>query len=425
MLFPWRSRSALLLLLVLSLSFLPQAFASAIIEVPGQQLPDFLGKNVANIRLYSANSKGQLRPIPFQIDERVLDPRQGLQAWALGNLPGDGKLDAAEVLLFLESDAGSPVVASAQPGGKPLAELRLDAVGSQVVYLVYEEAPKPLAVESYIRYDEASDTIDAQAYQAGFDPKDPLVQNRLVIKRDSQGQNILDRFKLRLKLAIKNFFDFNIDEGQISAQRVGAKVGPIRVIRRLAASKKLGPIGIIPKSYVDFVFYPDWFTVPSRIQNPVEGSKFLEDKTTGISGYDFSKAIYGSQLYSNALNAPVILDGVSSVQESTVYPTTLKWWAFKGPQGAMVVGVKNDPKLIQAGVEPRLHVLDDAKTPSSPERESGQTLVGLDLPYHRMPKGDFLLWVKAVFPSAFDPARAELIVGETRTRPVREVRALP
>jgi len=398
--------------------------ASALLEVPGQSIPSFLGAQIAKIRLYSADAKGQLRPIPFQIDERALDPRQGVQAWALQNLPGDGKFDAAEVLLFRESDAGSPLAPEALPAGSPRVELRLDAAGSQVVYAVVEETPRVLAANSYIRYDPASDLVDAETYRAGFNPQAPLIQNLLVLKNGSRQENILDRFKIRLKLAIKNFFDFEIDEGGISAERVGYRAGPIRVIRRISAYKKLGPIGLIPKSYVDFIFYPDWFVVPSRIQNPVEGPKFLDDNTTGVSGYDFSKAVYGSRLFSNVLSAPLTLDGQATAEEQKVSAQTLKWWALSGPNGSIVVGVRNDPKLIQAGIEPRLHLLDDQSAKAPPESEAGQTLVGLDLPYHRMPKGDFLLTVKVVFPAQFDPARAETIVGETRTRPVREIRNL-
>jgi len=85
-------------------------------------------------------------------------------------------------------------------------------------------------------------------------------------------------------LAIKNFFDFKINESDVEAKIAGYRVGPIRVIRRVVATKRLGPINVIPKSSTDFMFYPNWVEVPTRVNNPIDGPKFLEEKTQGLSG---------------------------------------------------------------------------------------------------------------------------------------------
>ncbi len=399
------------------------SFASTVVEIPGGSLKELQGKEISKIRVYAANSQGQVLPVPFQIDEKVAG--KGPNGWLLNSQPGDGHLDPQDVLLVVAEDAGPRVEPPQLPQGNPRFEVGMEGNPQQVFYVDYEESPSPVSTKSYVQYDPVLDIVTTPLYQAGFSRNFPLIQNRLILKNGVGSINILDRFKIRIKLAIKNFFDFTFNEEEITSQRVGYKAGPIRVVRRMVAYKKLGPIGLIPKSYVDFLFYPDWMLVPSKIQNPVDAPKFLEEKTSGLSGYDFNHNLGGAWFYSNLNSTPLILDGKASGEEKDLGFGVLKWWAVTGPIGSLVVGVHNDPKLLAMGVEPHLSLIDKLSEGAGPEGEVGQIFVGLNLPYHKILKGNYVLVVRLVFPQKFVHGQEENLLAGARTVAPGEVRVLP
>ncbi len=403
-----------ILTIVFLAALIPVANAARVFEIPLTAMQALHGLDAEKIRVYSALAGGPLQTIPFQIEEKAVDGKLG---------PGNGKLEAGETLLLVETDAGRRVDPSQWPKSRPLLEVGLDGAGTRTVYVAYEETPSAKSTKSHVRYDSQLDEVTTEAYQIAFSKGAPLIQDKLIIKRRSGGKDILDRFKIRLKLAIKNFFDFKIHEGEISSQRTAYRDGPIRVTRRLVAYKKLGPIGLIPRSSVDFYFYPEWVVIPSRFNNPVDGPKFLETSTSGLSGYDFSKDVYGSALFSNLSPASERLDGVAS---SASQPEGIfRWWALAGDQGAMVVGVKNDPQLAKLSIYPNLRVIDDAGQSSAPESDPGQTFIGYDLPYHRIPKGDYLLEARLVFPEDFVTGTEEGILSAAQEASPHFVRELP
>jgi len=399
-----------------SLFFLQTAAAASVVEVSGKDLPALLGQPVAAIRVYASPDGGAAKTIPFQIDEKDAKGQ-----WLMdGPAKTAAVLDPQDVLLFHLDDAGLALQGSALPAAAARMEI---AASGKFAYAAAEENPGPKSTKSYVSYQAGQDRVSTAFYDIGFSTRQALVQDVLILHNGKAKADVLDRFKVRFNLAIKNFFDFKIEEGDVEARVAGTRVGPIRVIRRVVATKKLGPINLIPKSVTDFLFYPNWVEVPTRIQNPIDGPKFLEDKTRGLSGYDFSSAIYGSVLYASQ-GGTATLNGVPEAEEQGLGQGAATWWSLTGPAGSLVVGIQNDGKLEQLGIRPTLRVIDDAKQGAPPEGESGQSLVGFDLPYHKIPKGSFLIQVKQVFPWRFEHGRETAYLEAAKSVSAEAVRAL-
>ncbi|HCU25591.1 MAG TPA: hypothetical protein DF383_11300 [Deltaproteobacteria bacterium] len=396
------------------------AFAG-IVEVPGASLPALLGKPVATIRLFAKNSEGRMAPIPYQIDERASQTAPWFLDQTPKNTPGLGVLDPQDVLLFMQEDAGPAASASELPAAGAGMEITVDAASGRTVYALLADETAPRSSRSYISYQAAQDRVSSSFYEAGFKSGSPLIQDTLILHNGEKTTDILDRFKIRLKLAIKNFFDFKIEEGGIDSRLVGYRSGPIRVLRRVVATKKLGPIRVAPQSKIDFLFYPAWIEVPTKIHNPIDGPKFLEDKTVGFSGYDFSSSIYGSRLFSSLGGAPITLNGTSGAKK---LPGDLTWWALSGPAGSLAVSIRNDPQLARAGVAPLFVVHDDSRAANPPESEAGESFVGFDLPYDKIPKGDYTLLLKQVFPYRFDSGQIDAYLKAAKTVQPGAVKAL-
>jgi len=90
----------------------------------------------------------------------------------------------------------------------------------------------------------------------------------------------------------------------------------------------------------------------------------------------------------------------------------------------MTVGISNDAKLSSLGISPHLQVIDDAARSDPPESESGESLVGFDLPYSKIPKGSFTILVKQVFPWRFVHGQEEAYLQEAKTLRVDTAKAL-
>lgn len=399
----------ILLLLCLWTANGGEVWAVAPVEVTGKSLPGSVGQSVDAFSVWKKVSDGTLQVVPFQLDERVSPGTVGKRPWAVdrGSSRGDGILDADEALFFYPSDAGSHATAAEFPQATKVWEVSVGAGGKNFVYVVLGERLKAGTSRSYLQYDPGMDRVSTSFYEIGFAKGKPLVQDYLRIKNGSLPYDVLDRFKTRFYLDIKNFFNLKVNEDEVKSQLVGVKVGPIRILRRVIASKSLGPIKVIPRSAIDFVFYPDWVEVSTQINNPVDGPKMLNEKTEGKSGFDFKQLVYGSDIFTNLGGVSLRLDGKNGGLQKKISGEGFRWWSMQGLSGSMVNRIKNDPRLKQLGIHPYLIISNDGKTPAPPESEPGEVFVGFDMPYHLIPKGRFSIQVTQVFPKRFQHGQEE------------------
>jgi len=422
--------SLLIILVGFCLSF--PLGASTVLELKGEKVPTLLGQNIASFRMYAANADGKIEAIPFQVDEKYLDSSQGEWRFALDseakdsaeNHKGNGLLKAQDVLVWMDQDAGPPVEAGRLPPAKQRVEIPSGTGDGRVAYLCMEENPQALSPKKYVQYQAQDDRVRTEFYSVAFLNHQPLIQDELILSPGANSPNILDRFKVRFKLAIKHFFDFSIDESEVEGKLVGYKLGPIRFIRRMAAAKSIGPIRVIPKVLTDFVFYEDWIEIPTVINNPLDGPKFLDENTQGLSGFDFNKNIVGATVYAEGLAQGIPLQNEIKKPDSTV-SNPAHWWAISTSSGAMVVGIRNDKKLADLGIEANLRVYVNPQGAAPPEAEPGEYFVGFDLPYHKIPKGRYVLGVRQVFPKNFVHGREAFYLSEAKLKSAGPGKVLP
>jgi len=424
-----KTKRVLLVFLTLLLS--PNVLeAQEVLEIWGKDVPGLVGQPIPQLRLYASKGEGKIQVIPFQIDEKSSQKKVG-RSWALKEVPGGPKttpgdqiFEGDEVLLFYRSDGGLPLEAANFHRAKKVWEIPVNSSGYQKVYLCLEEMPKDNPPKTGLRYDLQNDRVISDQYEVGFSKSHPIIQDLIIIKNAAVPQDILDRFKARFDLAVKHFFDFKFDEGSIRSRLVGYREGPIRIIRRVVASKSLGPIRLIPKTKIDFEFYEGWIDAPSRINNPVNGPKVLEEKTQGLSGFDFNSNLYGSDFYTNLKGAVIRLDGIPEKEARQTSGSQFKWLAFSGVAGSMILEIKNDRKLKQLGIYPALVLVDDKKRANPPESELGEVYLGFDLPYHKIPKGNYLIRAKQVYPKDFKKGKERVYLWEARVQRIREAKEI-
>ncbi len=374
-----------------------------VVEATGASLKPLIGQSVSSLHL-GIYKNSQWFPIPYQIDEKVYDPLSKSRRWALDHLfsrradllPGDGKIEGDEAILWMYKDMGDkiPGPVSAE---KPYLEW---SVGGRFVYILMDSKESQTSHQSYLQYNPDLDLVEAPGYRNRFNLQTPALLEELIPKNPGSGPplNILEGFKVRVLLAVKNFFDVRVRENEITSRKVGYRLGPIRMIRRISAYKSLGPIRVTPKTESDYLFYPYHVQIPSRVDNPVDGKKYFEEKSNGFAGFDFSKAFYGARFYSEKNPHPVVLDGTYSAEEKNLVTHDVNWWVVQGEKGVMAIKVRWDPALTQAGVLGDLYYQDGELHPGTTEAEAGKTVIGFQLHPARIPAGHFLITLEQVFP---------------------------
>lgn len=396
-----------------------------IVEVSGKQLPDLQYKEISkmSLRIFKA---GQWKAIPFQIDEKASDKISSKRRWVLDkafsrrtDLPaGDGKLDEDEVLLFMEKDAGEKA-ASVNGFASQVAEL---AVNGGYAYLFFEAKQEMKTDQRYVQYNPAEDSIDALGYKNHFANAHAIVQDELIPKNARSGNpmNILDRFKVRMLLALKGLFDVSVEEDNITSIKVGYKAGPIRLIRRVAAYKSLGPVRVTPKVVSDFFFYPYYVQIPTQLDTPMDGRKYLNENSKGYAGFDFTQFFYGSKFYAQRNPTPVLIDGSMSVQEKNLVTKDVTWWVATGDKGTVVVKINWDPDLVKAGVTCDLYYVDDRKSLKPPEMDPGEAVVGFQLNAVDIPSGRYNIYVTQIFPPLpFEIGQEKMVLDQLNSPTVR------
>jgi len=380
-----------------------QASSISTVQVTGKDLQAFLGHEISqmNLQVYRG---GKWQALPYQIDEKAFDPIARGRRWVLDqafsrrtDLPaGNGKLEEDEVLLFLLKDMGEKGSPESSTD-RPVLEIKS---GGGYAYLFLNPKNPLVSQESYVRYNPNEDEIDALGYKNRFNTHQAIVQEELVPKNQKSGSpaNILDRFKVRMMLAIKNFIDVNIDESNLTSKKVGYRVGPIRIIRRMAVYKSLGPIRITPKAESDFLFYPYFVRVPSRLDNPIDGRKSLESNSKGFAGFDFTHFFYGARFFSEKNPRPVLIDGAMSAEEKGLNLKDVTWWTATSEKGTLIVKVQWDPNLVKEGVTCNLYYVDDRTSLKPPEMDPGEAAVGFQLDFTQIPAGQYSVYVNQIFP---------------------------
>jgi hypothetical protein len=347
------------------------------IIIKGRQAEKLIGKKISDLRLYSLQNAGALKPIPYQIDERGAD---GAFIFAGMKDKDNGALDGNDELVFMAKDAGGKADKKLWPA-KALAGVEIEITdpvdgGTAWAYLLAfppGKAPARSSVD-YVKISRNNTFIDAETYQVGFSKKAPMVFDTLVIKKSGggPGKDVLDRLKVRFHGETLLNIKIDRNEEEFTSKTTGVLDGPVRVIRR--TSNQMILIGNLPtpSSLSEQVYYNTWFVFPVIINVPLKLDVLLRNTRMCVTS---ESAFPPNTVFYNERNQKAVaIDGKMSAAEKALDHGTYGWQVVAGNAppntGAWLNRIMFDKSKTPAKIE--LFYVDDITKKAPPDEASGQ-----------------------------------------------------
>ncbi len=217
----------------------------------------------ADYGLYAVKDN-QLRPIPFQIDEKDADGNFVLTRGKVASADVDPAFDDNDELVFMAMDAGDKLSCKdlLPAGSTDCAELEINDPGTLKktwVYLVTSNRPQKKSNSDYVTYDDDKPSFATRNYSGRYDDGHPVGACRYTFERgvDGDGDDFIDRIKIRLTMRSIGV-TLHRSEEDIKVKELGYIDGPVRVI---VYSKNVTPLvlGIPASSTKQYTYYYDSF----------------------------------------------------------------------------------------------------------------------------------------------------------------------
>ncbi len=333
------------------------------------QTTNFQGHKIDNFRLFSCQ-KGELTPIPFQIDERKNN------AYLLPEgpepNPGDGIYNDEDELVFMAKDSGD----KCDPGPGWYEIKLLDPVKKTEgwVYLSFDKN-LPLSQTSYVRYDPNNNLITTTKYFLRFNHNHPIFFDQLGIQKDAggNGKNIIDRMKIRFRAKlVGGFISISKTEEDFETKLLAYHTGPIRIIRLTKNWQNLFWKIPTPAANIVTIFYDSSFEFPVVVDLPFDVGLFLKKISFRVS--TDMKKIAGERIFYNSNNInPIKINGKAS---RTIHPNPAPFsWMANAGTGKFPAGWFN--RIFWSapgnpGISINLYFKDDLSSPDPPESEKGE-----------------------------------------------------
>ncbi|MDA8139227.1 MAG: hypothetical protein M0036_11305 [Desulfobacteraceae bacterium] len=193
------------------------------------------GQPVAHYGLY-AFKDNQLRPIPFQIDEKNKDGQFVLAHGKKAAPDEDPAFDDNDELVFMAMDTGDRLSdQTLLPSGfKACAELAVTDPVTQAtawVYLAVFDSPPEKSSIDYVAYGDGGSSFRTRNYSVGFDDGHPVGASKYAFEKGvgGDGDNFIDRIKVRVIMRAMGV-TLHRNEEDIKVQALGYIDGPVRVI---------------------------------------------------------------------------------------------------------------------------------------------------------------------------------------------------
>ena len=221
------------------------------VQILGASLPDFAGESIQDLALFRYDDVGGVfEPIPFQIDERIVDRvfKQGTGfefTETIYDIYGedDGLLDADDELVFLFGDTGPQApVDTPWPGGASAERYEIEIndprtgapVADQYVYL-FGGTGLAISPTSYVTWPILAEAVvTTPVFSLDYEDKWLLV-GLDVATPCGTGVDLLDRVKGRGGLAGPDTGEteqnWNNGSPPVNSTFMGGLVGPVRAIR--------------------------------------------------------------------------------------------------------------------------------------------------------------------------------------------------
>ncbi|MDY6904282.1 MAG: hypothetical protein SWH61_06325 [Thermodesulfobacteriota bacterium] len=277
--------------------------------VTGDQT-DLDGAPIANYNLYAID-ENQLKPIPFQIDERDEDGFFVLTAGKEASTDKDnGYFDENDELVFMAKDTGDRLTDhSILPASyRAMAELEikdpLTRESGWAYLLAFDSPAQDKSTTDYVNYTPQTRMLETTYYMVGFDPAYPATPADYAFKKTlgGTGEDFLDRAKIRVMMGALGC-TLHRNENDIKVKALGYIDGPVRVVSYVHTKTPL-VLGIPASSTRQYTYYyqsiADFGFAASF---PLKPSKF---RVTIID--DFKNAI-GWTVYNSNNPEGIVIDG--------------------------------------------------------------------------------------------------------------------
>jgi hypothetical protein len=175
-------------------------------------------------------------------------------------------------------------------------------------------------------------------------------------KPDLKLKHLLDSSTLFLKLDLKYFLTIEINHEDIESELIAYKNGPIRSITRVTFQYNILKLNFDLGMYTEISFFSNSVIFPAIIDNPIDGSKLLNDGS--IFYYGFSLVDNPSNLLIDT-NMPKYQNSSIFEYFSNKFSKNNRFW-FTAAQEDFMIFINFNPssKMIQAGNSPKFYKED-------------------------------------------------------------------
>ena len=324
----------------------------------GAQLPTLVGSSESHFEVLAIRD-GNLKPIPFQVDEVLPDG-----SWALPDGPEPSADDRPGILgkddevVMMISDLGAR--AKTGSAGMPPGALEIetnDPLTAEHRYAYIADVPLPwLSHVRYVNYAPKLRRVEGGFYRVSFSndfPTELAIQDRMFEDTPS----LVAGAQVHASAKVLTFFDLNINRDDVSNRLLAWRAGPVRIIRRLSHSVSL-ILGIQPPRVVsEEFFYRDYVEEPFKatvvwVPRVLFGNVRVRIYVDFVRLHDFTLA------WSGMSGLPIKIGDPASERtiEMRDSPPSADWFALRGQGKLMIQTFRPSPDL--AVVRPRLYYRD-------------------------------------------------------------------
>ena len=355
-----------------------------VMQLKGEELGgELLGQSLENISLMAVRG-GQLKPIPFQVDE--FGEEYGW-IYVPGKSPGkvDGvhqQLDAVDELIFMYRDTSKYRFDAEKmmvPEGKIAKELKFTPeIGPErYAYILLDNPLRSKADYANIRIEKEATYVNTTFYHTESDPKSFIEFRDFQAHIGSkQFTNVLDA--IRINAAAGIFFEWArgaVDNDNVRIHIIGAQDGPVRVASLAKLEIYFANIQLF-SLYTQVNFYDQGIHIPNRTEVGAAGSfaKIFRDPTieVALDFVDATNAVVSAASVWDDFGTGVV-DGKMTEMELMVnqLPLPGDWIWMDSKQGWDVFMQITLPPELTDGMHTAMLYLDDPNATTDWERYPG------------------------------------------------------
>jgi hypothetical protein len=363
------------------------------VVLQGKEISGAEGLSVSGFRVY-AHREGEMRPIPFDLNER---DKNGDYVLPAGDTPteGTGLVDQASELAYMAHDTGGRVSASALPPGwnKAFEIETTDPLNGQKAwaYLLHfaGETP-PKATDDYVSITEVDEpdpytgkpyaVLEGKYFYGRSMQNSPIFYHLRGTQAAGYEEKVFsDHFSTRSRMKIMGFIPFSVDEEGIWSETPAFYDGAVRFIRRIKLKVIVGKVKIPTGIVIDVTGYDRIANVPVKIKIPAVVKAISRD-AWAFYGLDLNTEAAGKYtFYSNSHPEGIPITGKDNPEgksfgfdKKELAPSKDYWSVITGPYGTFMLRHMTPPDLEERGVRHYSTFIDDLGKEYAPEYEKGQ-----------------------------------------------------